>query len=118
MLRKQFDGARTTLDARRKRRAVFAGDHECVARREFVLVDMTTTRDAMDVMRVGMAIAGFRGGHRFSLSFGQFLFSFHRSLQHRCLAVTGWCGDTRFSEREQVGTNVETLTLGRGVQGA
>jgi len=81
MFGQQFDRSRPTFDAGRERRVMLASDHDRVARRELVLVDMPTAGHAMDVVVMRVFVADFHRGQRFALFFRKSLFSFHRSLR-------------------------------------
>lgn len=81
VFRKQFDRARTTFDAGRERRLMLASDHDRIAGRKLVPIDVPTTRHAMNVVIVRVFAAGFGRGKRLSFSFRESLLSFHRSLQ-------------------------------------
>jgi hypothetical protein len=81
MFSQKLDRSRPTLDARRERRVVLAGDHERIAGGELVPVDVPTASHAMDVVVMRMAAADIHWGQRFALFFRKSLFSFHRSLR-------------------------------------
>ena len=113
MFGKQLDRLWSAFNAGREGLSVLARNHERVAAGKLVRVDVTTTSDTMDVMRMGMLGAGSCRGLSFSFSLCKSLFSFHRWLQQGRVTRQVRRGDTRFERSGQGGLSLECELRGK-----